>query len=131
VRQVLSSCFAILAIIGLLVALVWPWLNRGDKAHIIGPVPDIKSAIVTALGQFEIDNGQYPKGLHDLVQKPDDATNWHGPYFDPPKVPVDPWGNEYIYEFPGKHNPGSYDLMSAGPDGKKGTEDDICNWQNN
>jgi general secretion pathway protein G len=76
---------------------------------------------------YQNDMGDYPKSLHDLVQKPSEAANWHGPYFEPPRVPVDPWGFEYIYEFPGKHNPGTYDLMTVGPDGKKGTEDDIGN----
>ena len=30
--------------------------------------------------------------------------------------------------FPGKHNANSYDLLSVGPDGKEGTDDDIGNW---
>ena len=47
------------------------------------------------------------------------------PYFDPPKVPIDSWGHPYVYEFPGKHNPESYDLYSLGPDQKAGTDDDI------
>jgi len=41
---------------------------------------------------------------------------------------MDQWNNPYIYYFPGKHNPGAYDLLSAGPDGKEGTDDDIGNW---
>jgi len=89
----------------------------------------IKVGIVSALGQYQVDIGSYPKSLQVLVQKPDDAKNWHGPYFDPPKLPVDPWGNNYFYACPGKHNPDSYDLLSAGPDGRIGTEDDIGNWQ--
>lgn len=42
--------------------------------------------------------------------------------------PTDPWGNEYIYVIPGKHNPNEYDVFSKGPDGKADTEDDIGNW---
>ena len=30
---------------------------------------------------------------------------------------------------PGKHNPNLYDLMSMGPDGRVGGDDDITNWQ--
>ena len=33
-----------------------------------------------------------------------------------------------IHHYPGKHNPNDYDLLSAGPDGKEGTDDDIGNW---
>jgi general secretion pathway protein G len=88
-------------------------------------------AVNSALDAFKVDTGSYPKGsngLVELVQQSSGATNWHGPYFDPPKLPVDPWGNKYIYEYPGKHNTNGYDLSSAGPDGKAGTEDDIGNW---
>ena len=38
-------------------------------------------------------------------------------------------GHPYIYECPGKHNPSGYDLMSAGPDGRTESDDDIANWQ--
>ncbi|MBE7558282.1 type II secretion system protein GspG [bacterium] len=44
-------------------------------------------------------------------------------------MPLDPWGNAYVYEYPGRHNERGYDLMSLGPDGRAGTEDDICNWR--
>jgi general secretion pathway protein G len=87
------------------------------------------AAIKTALDAFEVDNGYYPKGnngLADLVQQPRDARSWHGPYLD--KIPQDPWYNPYIYACPGKHNPSSYDIMSAGKDGQAGTDDDIGNW---
>ena len=90
---------------------------------------DIVGPIKSALGQYEVDNGHYPigtNGLLELCQKPDGATNWLGPYLE--KVPVDWWGKNYFYEYPGKHNPDSYDLFSAGPDGRIGTADDIDNW---
>src|ERR1019366_1384158 len=29
----------------------------------------------------------------------------------------DPWGNAYVYRFPGSHNPDSFDLYSLGEDG--------------
>ena len=41
---------------------------------------------------------------------------------------LDPWGNEYIYEFPLKDGEPGYRLFSMGPDGKTGEEfskDDI------
>jgi general secretion pathway protein G len=42
---------------------------------------------------------------------------------------MDPWGNPYIYKFPGEH--GDYDLISLGKDGQPGGEGeaaDIPNW---
>ena len=89
---------------------------------------DIKNGIKSAIDQFKTNNGHFPKILQDLVQHPADAKDWHGPYLE--KIPVDPWGNKFFYEYPGKHNPNGYDLLSAGPDGKAGTDDDIGNWMN-
>lgn len=98
----------------------------GKQSPVVAAFADIKGGVKSAIGQYKVDNGSYPKSLQDLVQKPRNATNWHGPYLD--KIPVDPWGNTYFYDCPGKHNPDGYDLFSAGPDGRIGTEDDIGNW---
>jgi general secretion pathway protein G len=126
----LVEMLLVLMILGVLAAIVVPKMaNRGQDARIKATVTQI-SSFKTALDMFEVDNGYYPKGrngLLDLVQKPRDATNWHGPYLD--KIPKDPWGNDYLYEFPGKHNASSFDLVSMGPDGRSGTEDDISNWE--
>lgn len=86
------------------------------------------NAFKIALDMFNADNGYYPKGMNGLsclVTRPVGATNWHQ-YMD--SVPLDPWGRQYIYEFPGRHNLDGFDLMSTGPDGKPGTRDDITNW---
>ena len=85
-----------------------------------------QTAIKSAIGNYEVDNGFYPKSLQDLLQQPSNAKNWHGPYLD--KLPQDPWGNNYIYYYPGKHNQSSYDLLSVGPDAKEGTDDDVVSW---
>ena len=85
-------------------------------------------AFSTALDMFAVDNGHYPAtgdGLNALVQNPSGLKNWHQ-YLD--AVPKDPWGNPFIYKFPGTHRTNSYDLSSAGPDGRPGTSDDITNW---
>lgn len=85
-------------------------------------------AFKTALDLYEVENHHYPgtNGLTDLVVKPPDASGeWHQ-YLD--QLPSDPWGHPYRYESPGKHNTNSFDLSSAGPDGKFDTSDDIGNW---
>lgn len=85
-------------------------------------------SIETALDVFAVDNGFYPpaaNGLNDLVKWPK-GPNQRQQYLD--SIPLDPWGHPYLYVFPGKHNTNSYDLSSAGPDGKFGTADDIGNW---
>jgi general secretion pathway protein G len=114
-------------IIGILAALVIPRIaGSSERARITATYTDINGGIKSAIGNYEVDNGFYPKSLQDLIQQPSNAKNWHGPYLD--KIPMDQWNNPYIYYFPGKHNPTAYDLLSVGPDGKEGTDDDLGNW---
>ena len=122
----LVEMLLVVTIIGILAALVIPKIvGRSEQARTTAAHADI-SSIKTALDAFEVDNGFYPKSLTDLVQSPSNAKNWHGPYLD--KVPTDPWGNNYVYYNPGKHNANSFDLLSIGPDAKEGTDDDVGNW---
>ena len=126
----LVEIMLVVAILGILAALVIPKIaGKSQEARVTAANTDIKSGIKSALDSYNVDMGTYPSSLQDLISPPHNARNWHGPYFDPPTLPTDPWGNPYIYSYPGKHNPTSYDLSSAGPDGKPGTSDDIGNWQ--
>jgi len=124
----LVEMLLVLVILATLAAIVYPKLaGRSEQARTTAAATQI-SSFSTALDAFEVDNGYYPKGkagLMDLVQQPRDAQNWRGPYLK--ELPKDPWGNEYGYECPGRMNPTSYDLISPGPDGKIGSEDDIAN----
>lgn len=86
-----------------------------------------------AIDSYEVDMGEFPRSgnnLQELINPPtgNNANAWQGPYLKKGGIPTDPWGNEYVYVFPGKNNLGSYDLYSSGPDGKAGSEDDITNW---
>jgi general secretion pathway protein G len=103
------------------------------KAHAKVASADTQIATFkTALDAYEVDNGYYPKGkngLLDLIRQPPNGKKWRGPYLTSGVIPKDPWGNDYVYECPGQHNPHSYDLMSMGPDGRVGGGDDISNWK--
>jgi general secretion pathway protein G len=127
----LIELLLVLAILGILAAIVVPKMaGRSEDARKQAATTQI-SAFKTALNTFEVDNGYYPKGqggLLDLIKQPRDAQNWHGPYLDTDSVPKDPWQHDFIYVCPGKNNPSSYDVSSAGPDGQPGTDDDITNW---
>ena len=55
--------------------------------------------------------------------------NWDGPYIKTEKLPVDPWGKSYSYEYPPTHNKINVpDIWSFGPDGQESTDDDIKSW---
>jgi len=127
----LIELLLVLVILGILAAIVVPkFANRGEQARQTAAKTQI-AAFSTALSAFEVDNGYYPKGksgLQDLVTQPSDAQSWKGPYLK--DIPKDPWGNDYIYDYPGRNNVNGYDIFSMGADLKEGTEDDITNWQN-
>lgn len=127
----LIELLLVLTILGILAAIVIPKLSgRTEEARERAAATQI-STFGTALDAFEVDNGYYPKGksgLTDLIVRPRDAQNWRGPYLKTDAIPKDPWNGDYIYECPGKHNASSYDLYSAGPDGRLNSEDDVCNW---
>jgi len=124
----LVEMLLVVTIIGILAALVIPRIvGVGERSRITAAKADINGGIKSALGQYEVDNGFFPKSLQDLVTQPSNAKNWHGPYLE--KLPVDPWGNPYVYYYPGKHTASSYDLLSGGFDAKEGTEDDVTSWE--
>lgn len=111
----LVELLLVLVILGILAAIVIPkFSGRSEQAKEQAASTQI-SSLSTALNNFEVDNGYYPKALGDLIAKPRDAQNWHGPYLQSDSIPKDPWGNEYVYKFPGSHNPSFFDLNSGGP----------------
>ncbi len=124
----LVELLLVLVILGILAAIVLPrFTNRTKQAQIAATQTQI-ATFKTALDAYEVDNGYYPKGrngLADLIQQPRDSQNWRGPYLQADAIPKDPWGNEYIYECPGRHNPTSYDISSQGPPGENNV---IGNW---
>jgi general secretion pathway protein G len=126
----LVELLLVLTILAILAGIVLPKFgNVSGRAKETAVKADLAS-FKTALSMFEIDMGYYPKGrdgLNQLVIKPSGApTKWHK-YLDVDKLPNDPWGRPYVYEFPGKHNPDGYDIYSLGAEGRGGT-DAIGNW---
>lgn len=126
----LVEMLLVLVILATLAAIVVPkFAGRSQQAKVTAARSQIAS-FEMALDSFEVDNGYYPagsQGLNQLVDPPSNAIDWKGPYLKK-GVPLDPWGNAYIYDYPGKRNPDGYDLMSLGPDGRSGGGDDITNW---
>lgn len=126
----LVEMLLVLVILATLAAIVIPNISgRSQQAKVTATKSQI-SSFEMALDSFEVDNGYYPKGsegLTALIQQPSGATSWKGPYLKK-GIPTDSWGNQFVYDCPGKHHTDGYDLLSPGPDGRPGTEDDITNW---
>lgn len=124
----------VVVIIGLFAALVAPnlWKNA-DKAKVTAARAQIES-FMNALGQYKLDTGTFPasdQGLQALRVKPQDATQWAGPYVTK-EIPKDPWGHDYVYKYPGEHGD-EPDIASYGQDGQPGGDGlaaDIDSWKN-
>jgi general secretion pathway protein G len=122
----LVELLIVMIIIGLLSALVAPRMfSKVGKSRIQAVKAQI-SLFETALDTYRLDNYRYPSegdgGLRALVNNPGVENSWDGPYLK--KIPKDPWGNEYTYRYDGGD---SVVIVSAGPDGTEGTDDDISN----
>jgi general secretion pathway protein G len=127
----LLELLVVMVIIGLLAGYVGPkYFSQIGKSEVKATRAQI-DALGKALDQFRLDVGHYPsseEGLASLMTRPANQLKWDGPYLTK-NVPLDPWGNPYIYKFPGEH--GEYDLISNGKDGQSGGEGeaaDITNW---
>ncbi|HAU37632.1 MAG TPA: type II secretion system protein GspG [Phycisphaerales bacterium] len=125
----LIELLLVLVILAVLAALVVPrFTKRSEQARTTAAATDI-SNIEVALNAFEVDCGRHPstdEGLRALIEQPSNAKGWKGPYLTK-GLPKDPWGNYYVYRYPGQHN-NDFDLYTYGPDGQDGGGDDIDNW---
>jgi len=128
----LMELLVVLAILGLLAGLVGPAvLNKlgGAKTKTAGiQIRDLEQA----LEMYKLDVGRFPstaEGLAALVDKPADAAGWNGPYLKKSKIPLDPWGQEYHYKYPGDQ--GEFDIFTYGQNnapGGDGEDADVGNW---
>ncbi|MDO8784627.1 MAG: type II secretion system major pseudopilin GspG [Syntrophales bacterium] len=132
----LLELIVVVFILSLLVAIVAPRIiGRTHDASITEAKVQIKN-YETALKLFKIDSGFYPdtqQGVEALVEQPATGPmpkNYRaGGYLEQKKIPLDPWGNPYIYVSPGMQ--GDFDIMSYGADNKEGGEGkdaDIKSW---
>ncbi|MCF6150854.1 MAG: type II secretion system protein GspG [Candidatus Kuenenia stuttgartiensis] len=129
----LLELLIVMIIIGLLAALIGP--------KMIGRVGESRQTVAkqqiegfsTALEMFKLDTTRYPtqeEGMEALVAAPHGVENWKGPYLKKKFIPKDPWGNDYVYVYPGEN--GDYDIISYGADGAEGGDGenaDVVSWE--
>lgn len=120
----------VVVIIGILLALVGPRLvGRTKQARITATQTQLVN-LGNAIKAYEMDMGDFPEDLEDLIENPGDDDSWNGPYIDSDVVPKDAWGSEFMYDPDGDNNRAGFDLWSIGPDktDNTGDEDDLPNW---
>jgi len=128
----LIELLIVMIILGMLAALVAPRMFSKIGSSKQKTAKTQISLFETALDTYRLDMGKYPttdQGLAALREKPDSDDNWDGPYL-PKEVPLDPWGEPYVYKFPSEHS--DYEISSYGADKQHSGEDenaDIVNWK--
>jgi prepilin-type N-terminal cleavage/methylation domain len=105
----------VLAIIGLVMSVVGVGVYSSYKKA----QKKIAQVAVNEIAQKSVqymtdNNNECPKTIDDLVAQK---------YM--PKKQKDPWNHEFVLRCPGTVNVDGIDVVSFGPDGKEGTEDDI------
>jgi general secretion pathway protein G len=124
----------LLIVIGILLALggivLYNLSGQADKAY-EGTQTVQMQAIKKAIMMFKNDVKRLPtqeEGIVVLWDKSaldeDAASRWGGPYLEQ-AIPKDMWGHEWIYVNPAEGSVTGFDIVSVGPDGQEGTEDDI------
>jgi len=130
----LLELLIVIVILGLLVSLVSiNFLPTLSNAYVEVAKQDV-ARLQQALVMFKISEGSYPtqeQGLSSLKENPGNLKRPgkypSGGYIN--KLPKDPWGNDYVYIYPGQY--GEFDIISLGADGQPGGEGenaDIGNW---
>lgn len=123
----LIEIMVVVFILGLLVTLVAPKIiGRTDQARATKAAADIKG-IEEALHLYKLDMGHYPttsQGLGALIAGAGGTGGAGGAavgrsanpdgYLE--KMPMDPWGNQYIYVSDGQ----AFVIKSMGADGAEG-----------
>lgn len=116
----LIELLIVIVIMGLLMSLVAPTMfSKVDSTKVKTAEAQMQMMSV-ALDTYRLDLGGYPSSLEEL--RASDRPGWDGPYL-PKDIPIDPWGNPYAYAVPGPEGQ-PYELLSFGPDGKRGGNGD-------
>jgi len=121
----LLELLVVMVIIGLLASYVAPrYFDQIGKSEIKTARAQL-DAFDKALATYRLDIGHFPmteQGLKALVERPSDEPKWAGPYLSK-SLPLDPWGNAYVYRAPGDASH-DYELLSYGKDGQRGGSGD-------
>ncbi len=131
----LIELLIVMSILALLAAMVLPNLFGQQWPAEVKAAKEQISLLETALDLYRLDVRKYPtteQGLNALRERPHDVSEkkWRGPYLKH-ELPLDPWGNPYVYRCPGERS--EYEIISYGADNQVGGEkvnQDIVNWKN-
>ena len=116
----LLELLIVIVILGLLTSLVsFSFLSILGSASAEAAKIDIDK-INQGVIMYKLKNNKYPtqeQGILSLVEEGHLS-----------ELPEDPWGNDYVYVYPGQY--GEYDIISLGADGEPGGEGENADIRN-
>lgn len=114
----LLEIMVVIAIIGIVATAIGVgvvgYLNKAKISACRSQINNISNAVT----MFALD-GDYPESLANLTEGAGAPLK--------EKQLKDPWGQEFVYNYPAQDNDREFDLCSKGADRREGTEDDLCN----
>lgn len=120
----LLEIIIVLGILGTLMAVLIGGLGSGGtqakKKETAVKVNNIQASLL----KYQAEIGRFPstaEGVEALLNNPGAGAKWSGPYIGAEDDVKDAWGNKFEYELTAKGSK----LVSWGPDGQSGTEDDM------
>ena len=124
----LTEILVVLAILGVLTAVLAVNYTGilGSAKHKVA-VQEV-AKLKELLEQYKLLTGEYPSQQDGLAALTRTAPGQTEPLLKSSKV-LDPWGNPYVYIYPGQH--GKFDLICLGADGVEGgtgENADIYSW---
>lgn len=113
----LVEIMVVIVILGLLATMVARnVIGASDEARETKAKTDI-ATIAGGVKSYRSKNGKLPDTLEALATKDERGRS------ELEELPKDPWGNDYILREGDR--PADWEVISWGPDGSEGTEDDI------
>lgn len=133
----LIEIMVVVVIIGMLAALVsvrvFNILKKGKRKAAMAQMKNFE----TGLAAYRLNNSRYPtteQGLDSLIKQPTMEPiprNYpRNGYMGASEIPLDPWGNPYVYFSPGL-NGEDFTIISYGADGVEGGEGDNADIDSN
>lgn len=122
-RFTLTEILIVIAIIGLVVAAMLPNLTGGLSEAQLKTTKLSMAKIGNMMTMFLKDHKRLPSSVDELVSDPGTLKNPYKPYAKASEV-HDVWGNPFRIVIDSQYREG-YDILSNGPDGVEGTEDDL------
>ncbi len=118
----LIEMLVVITIIALFSAIAYQRLTPAlEQGRVTAARTQIES-LMAALQRYNIEHGKFPTQEEGIVAVRPFLTK---------DIPADPWGNPYVYTYPGEHGP-EPDVLSYGADGQPGGEEgnaDIASWK--